>query len=310
MNSNASVLTILPGECELIVCSSDADWLAQRRNGIGASESAALFGESKWDTPYSIWARKTGQSGEKRQNTSMRLGSMLEDGIAAVYAEQLGSPLIDYGRFALLRSLSTPRLLATLDRVCPNLGCEDGPGVIEIKHTSRADWHESPPIQYEIQVQHQLAVTGWKWGRLVVEREGELREHRITRNEQFIGLLRRDVQKFWDDYVSTLKPPALDGSKPTETALKEVFGRASGRIVELGHDAVTIDAEMVSLDEQIERIETKRRELKNKLVAMIGDASEALLPGGVRYTHKEQSRKATVTKESTFRVLRRFGARE
>lgn len=308
--SNASVVTILPGDCELVLCSSDVDWLAQRLGGIGASESAALFGASKWDSPYSIWARKTGKAPEKTQNSSMRLGVMLEDGIAQAYADQIGMPLIDYGRFALLRSVSSPRLLCTLDRACAKLDGEEGPGVIEIKHTSMRSWQESPPTQYEIQVQHQLAVTGWKWGRLVIECEGEIREHKIARNDQFISLLKSSVEKFWADHVVTLSPPAIDGSKPTESALKEVLGRATGRVVELGADALDLDRESLELDEQLERIETKRRELKNKLLAMIGDASEALLPGGVRYTYKEQTRKATVTKESTYRVLRRFGAKE
>lgn len=301
-------LTILPGECELIVCATEQDWLAARNAGVGASESAALFGESKWDSPYSIWARKTGQAGEKKQNSSMRLGRMLEDGIAALYAEQTGAQLLDYGRLALLRSKPSPLLLATLDRACPKMDGEDGPGVVEIKHTQRSDWADAPPVQYEIQVQHQLAVTGWKWGRLIVEHGGELSEHRIARNDKFIRLLRSEVEKFWFDFVATLRAPPVDGSKPTEAALKEVLGRMSGRTIELGADAVELDRQMVELDGQLERIESKRRELKNKLVAMIGDAAEAMLPGGVRYTYKEQNRKASVTKASSYRVLRRYEA--
>ena len=40
-------------------------WLAARMNGVGASESAALFGVSPWHTPLSLWAEKTGKPDEK-----------------------------------------------------------------------------------------------------------------------------------------------------------------------------------------------------------------------------------------------------
>ena len=36
-------------------------WLAQRNSGIGASEVAAVLGESTYYSPYSLWARKTGR---------------------------------------------------------------------------------------------------------------------------------------------------------------------------------------------------------------------------------------------------------
>lgn len=303
-------LKIVPGDCEIIACETQEQWLSERLRGIGASESAALFGASHWDSPYSIWARKTGKSGEKKQNTRMRLGQILEDSIAALYGEMIGVPLIDYGRTALLRSTKWPLLQATLDRAVAKLDGEDGPGVVEIKHTSQPGWAASPPTQYEIQVQHQLAVTGWQWGRLVIENDGEITEHRIARNEKFIDLLVRDVQSFWTDHVEKLHPPAVDGSKPTEAALREVLGRASGRIVELGSDVIDIDKELQNLDEQLERIDGKKRELRNKLISLIGDASEALLPNGVKYTYKEQSRKASVTQASTYRVLRRIEVRQ
>lgn len=39
---------------------SDA-WMEQRRHSIGASDVAAVLGESPWSTPYRVWLDKIGQ---------------------------------------------------------------------------------------------------------------------------------------------------------------------------------------------------------------------------------------------------------
>ena len=36
------------------------EWLRERRHGIGASDAAALYGESPWQSPMSLWAEKRG----------------------------------------------------------------------------------------------------------------------------------------------------------------------------------------------------------------------------------------------------------
>ena len=50
-----------------------AEWLKAREGGIGASEVAAVVGLSKWDSPYSLFLRKTGQVPPIEENDAMRL---------------------------------------------------------------------------------------------------------------------------------------------------------------------------------------------------------------------------------------------
>src|SRR5690348_4034345 len=65
----------------------EAEWLALRNSGIGASEVAAILGESKYDSPYSLWARKTGRTEPGPRTAIQRRGLVFENAIADTFAE-------------------------------------------------------------------------------------------------------------------------------------------------------------------------------------------------------------------------------
>ena len=44
-----------------IRCADDAEWLEQRKKGIGGSDVAAIMGLSPWRTPAEVWFEKTGR---------------------------------------------------------------------------------------------------------------------------------------------------------------------------------------------------------------------------------------------------------
>ena len=37
------------------------EWLQLRQKTIGGSDAATIIGLNKWETPYSVWAEKTGR---------------------------------------------------------------------------------------------------------------------------------------------------------------------------------------------------------------------------------------------------------
>ena len=43
-------------------------WLELRRHSIGGSDAAGIVGLSKWASPYSVWAEKTGRLPEQPDN--------------------------------------------------------------------------------------------------------------------------------------------------------------------------------------------------------------------------------------------------
>ena len=50
-----------------------AEWLELRKGGIGASEVSAVVGISPWDTPFSLWLRKSGQIPPQEETIAMKL---------------------------------------------------------------------------------------------------------------------------------------------------------------------------------------------------------------------------------------------
>lgn len=69
---------------------SREDWLSERRKTIGGSDAAGIVGLSKWASPYSIWAEKTGRVPEKEDTEAMRQGRDLEEYVAQRWAKESG----------------------------------------------------------------------------------------------------------------------------------------------------------------------------------------------------------------------------
>ena len=61
---------------------SREEWLDRRRKSIGRSDAAGIVGLSKWASPFSVWADKTGRAPEKEDTEAMRQGRDLEDYVA------------------------------------------------------------------------------------------------------------------------------------------------------------------------------------------------------------------------------------
>lgn len=101
-------------------------WLATRREGVGGSDMAALFGEGRWEdsTEYDLWLDKTGRREELVSSAAMKWGTRLENEVAQDYAEQSGLAI---RRVGLLRSKEHPRVFANCDRLT-----DDGGG-LEVK---------------------------------------------------------------------------------------------------------------------------------------------------------------------------------
>src|SRR5690606_11348877 len=54
------------------------EWHSARSKGVGASEAAAVCGVSPYETPFEVWARKTGRLDKKKSTPVMELGTHCE----------------------------------------------------------------------------------------------------------------------------------------------------------------------------------------------------------------------------------------
>ena len=231
-----------------------ADWHAHRAQSRNASETAAVFGVSPWQTPYQLWLVKTGRV-ETRVTAPMQRGTELEPAARAAYEAHTGNlmePLV----------LADREYSASLDGMTLS-----GDLILEIKcpykGQASALWQSveagDVPEYYGWQIEHQLMVAGAKLAHLWVfdGKQGLLLEV-AARPERW-----PEIHAAWDKFVQFLRsdtPPPLtdrDSRKREDPAWQQ----AAVRYLAAKHQAEVATA---ALDEA-----------KAALIALVSHPSES-----------------------------------
>lgn len=272
-------------------------WLKRRMSGIGASEAASAIGESPWCSAVELYGRKRGIIEPLEQTERMEWGNRLEPAIVAKFVEVTGRKVVNDGKRKLLRHKEHSWMIATLDRrqVFPHSTPFDG--ILEVKNVSayaKDDWTGGVPRYYWIQVQHQLAVTGYAFGSLAVLLGGqEFRWMDIVRDDGFIEeTLIPQERDFWNGVLSGDEPP-VDATASAGQALGTLHPGGNGDTMSLPPEAGDWDERRETINDELKRLEQEKTLLTNQFKQAIGDADAGELPCGVRYqltTGKGKSR--------------------
>ncbi|MCF8610004.1 YqaJ viral recombinase family protein [Gordonia sp. HY285] len=188
----------------------ETSWLLQRREGIGASDAAAVLGLDKYSTAYSVWLDKTGQVPlSAAVNEAMELGHILEPIIRDTAARRLGFEVRTIGG---LQSRTHDWFRASLDAVL--LVPDDGPIPLEVKNTSQflaEQWADDQvPDRAELQVQHQLGVSGAPYGYVAGMIGGSrIVTRRVDRDQELIDYLIAEEAALWAHVVDGTLPPVV-----------------------------------------------------------------------------------------------------
>ena len=297
-----------------------AQWLSERRTGVGASDVAAIIGQSPWASPTSVWADKLGLTPlERPASAAMRLGKDLEPLIAKWFTEQTG--LVVAGAQTMMRRGEFA--LATLDGfVYPDDDQSDPLGVFESKYTSRPAF-DTLPAHIATQVQWQLYVTGLARAYVAVlhlpgSGGPDFRVYDVDRDDDTIADLVERCETFWQHVVDKQPPPA-DSDAATTTALTSAVWQAADLDVADTVDVspfVTVLEELRSYRAQRQQLDKLCATCENTLRAALRNAEAGTINGDVVVTYKEQSRPFVDFKAiradhgdkydtvSTYRVLR------
>lgn len=287
-------------------------WLAERKKCIGASEAAAIMGESKWATPFSVWAAKVHDIDVIEETERMRIGKALEPVIADLFSDWAEQNIGEYCYLegdgeTLFTSVHHPFIACSPDKiVCKRNG--DVIGILEIKTTdgrNLADWIDAPPLYYQIQVQQQLYVMNMTRAWIAVLIGGnEFRVYPCKRNDVFIKALVNEEVRFWNDHVLTKIAPPTDGHPATTTALKLLHPQDSGAEIELPEDEWKSKLDRLArIKKAQKRLNENQAVLENELKSVIQDATYAHI-GASTVSWKTQTRAEYQVAESTSRVLR------
>lgn len=254
------------------------NWLAERSQGIGASEVAAIVGASPWMSPIEIWQQKTGRTEPVTENESMRWGSLLEPVVIGEYERRNG--VVVTGRQRFVRHPLMPFFAATLDGVA-------GDKLIEIKTTSAFskdfgdEESDEIPDQYRVQIHAQMAVTGLERAELVVLIGGQrLKVYPVERHVPLVNLIEDRVGEFWR-FVQDDTPPTW--GKLTPAALAWINPDCEGVADWTAADVDRVECAVADMErnkEVIANLETENEALKVRVLEALGSAKTGFLSDG------------------------------
>jgi putative phage-type endonuclease len=278
-----------------------AKWLADRRKGIGGSDVAAVFGE-KYGCPRALFLDKTGVEPDYEHSEAdldlFDRGHALEPIVADRFQRETG---LAVRRMPSRVSKDRPWMRVNVDRIIVSsdgLGPGfEGPGYLECKTAAREVFMEmrstGMPEHYILQIQHGLAVTGWKWGAFAVLEPYSFRflQFKSKRDEKLIAVILRVEDEFWKRVKAGDIPDKLEdfndarchkcgyrlSCRNAEALPKE---KKRKRIYEPDYspelDIVVGNIKM--LDASIEEAEAQKRIERQKAVILMGDREAVLVP--------------------------------
>lgn len=284
-------------------------WLKARREGIGGSDAPVVAGVDPWKSRLELYAEKLGLGVGDSGSEAAEWGLRLETAIAQAYQEETGREVTDEGQFTITYHPEHRFMRATLDRLVKDP--KRGPGILQIKTTGahyNKNWENDPPINFQVQLQHEIETAQVDWGSLAVLIGGQRFLHAdMDRNDRFIeGLIEKEAE-FWER-VERMDPPEGNGSESTARALYALHPKDSGKTATLSLDLMGAAEQWEYAKEQIKQMEGLKQQAENSIKAAMGDASYGLLPNGVRFSWKHQERKGYVKEVSPccFRQFRRL----
>lgn len=261
------------------------------RNTISASQAAALWNRSPYLTRWMLWQHfANAMPLDKDADGRMAWGLKMEPLILAEAAADLKLEVrpnqpqvyVNRGRFGCTRDAEI-------------ISPDEGPGALEAKtvfdyRTWMQDWEggKAVPPHYEIQLQVQMYVGDgeqpFRWGAIPVWVAGEIHYFRRTPAEGLWQEMEREAEAFFADVAAGREPDPFGAS----VELPFLSNRPrTGETIDLSEEANARDlaeaARMFELEgKAIRAAEKSRDHFKAKLLGAIGEASEAILYGGIR----------------------------
>lgn len=227
---------------EVIITRDEQHWLELRTKDLTSTDIAALFGLSPYKTAFELFHEKRdGQVVKLKPNERMKWGNRFESAIAHGVAEDNAwtvQPLKVYMRDPDLR------LGSSFDFEITSL--EHGRCILEIKNVDSLQymrkWKDDgagaieAPEHIELQVQHQMLVSGYTWCALVAMVGGNSPKVTFRKYDPEIGAaIAKKAAAFWAS-IDASEPPTADYTRDAEL-ISQIYSQVNqGEVYDAWHD--------------------------------------------------------------------------
>lgn len=253
---------------------NDEHWLKLRLQDITSSDISALFGLSRFNTHYSLWhEKKRGEIDDISHKDCIEIGDSVEDAIAGLYARKYfdNAPHKKSKKYYRIPGLNAG---CSIDHIIDY----GGDRLMEIKNVDLFEYMENwtkneAPAYIELQVQHQLLVTGLPVAYICPFVGGNRMPKPIVREpvKEIQDAIRDKVSLFWESIESDQQPnPEV---KTDAAAIIKVFNFSEpGKVMTGASDQLrSIAVRHKRLGTLKSRIEKEMEVTKARILMHIGD---------------------------------------
>lgn len=207
---------------DIIYPADRAAWLDARKQDVTASVAGALLGVHPYQTPYALWASKSGRVADDDQDSPvLRRGRLLEPVAIELLREDRPDWTIEYRRDNAYFRDPAARIGATPDAFAtrPDIF---GQGIVQVKTVAeekfRREWIDAEtgevvlPLWIAVQAVVEATLTGATWACvavMVIGRGIDLQNVDIPLDAgaRVMNRLHREVREFWRMVEAGEEPP-------------------------------------------------------------------------------------------------------
>lgn len=260
--------------------------MRDRRTYLGGPDLAAVLGLHPYQSPYAVWLEKTAPRDEPEPvdwwqdspSEAAWWGTQAEATILRAYELRTGRKL-EPGRFV---ESDRPHIAGTPD------GFSE-PAVVEAKNVGYQAWQangEDVPDHHRVQGLYYAGLTRADYVDFAVCVGGnhlELRRLVVDDHQADIDAIVEFADRWWQHHVVRGHAPEVDGNQATRDALLRRWGRtATVERVDLSEEYREVLAERHRTRALLRDLQAEVDRLDNELIAALGGATDAYLPGDER----------------------------
>src|SRR3990167_8887427 len=241
-----------------------------RRNYIGASEAAEVLGLSRWGTPLSIWADKTGKLNKPQEEKLHQwLGTELEEVVAKRFMFETGKKVHRVNE-AFVHS-KYPFLRAHIDRKV-----EGENAILQCKTVTpykAKEWDgEDVPHEYIVQELHELACSGYDRAYIaVLIGNQDFKIKILDRDDKLIDEVIKKEAHFWNTFIIPDVMPVQITKNDSDT-LYDVFPlEQEGKEIELDDTTNRLVESLQGLKQDAKVLEGQIDKTENEIKALLKD---------------------------------------
>jgi putative phage-type endonuclease len=247
--------------------SGTSAWHEARADSLGGSEIGIAMGLSQWESPYALWAKKTGKiENPPLTNWAVRFGQAFEEPILKLWAEE--HPEYEVFLTGTYQDCEHSWLHANPDALARHRKTGEWL-VVEVK-TARTSF-EALPANYEAQVRHYMmvikidravvvAVAGMTWQEFWLERD------------DFTEQVQLDAAKRFMSHVVNDTKPDYDGAESTYEVIRKMHP-------EIDETEIEIDGlhQLALAQQEFDAAEAKFYQMKSWVLDLMGHAKHAYI---------------------------------